>query len=424
MRGLILGLTATLALSQWSAASEAGDRLAERLYAGAALAAHQDYIDQCPAAADACFGAGLIELISAVEGLSQSLYRHGAVLPNAPAAAMMLGIDAGMPSAPTNPNPEPLTYGGLRAILEEFVSSLDQARDYFELGGTEDPYVLIVDPLRVRFDIDGDGAVGDAETLGTLMAGMFDLPDAMSMDAKARSKLGDAGLGDTTIGFDRADALWFAGYTQVTAAPIDLLLAHDFSEFYAAVLHRVFPEAGLPMQQHSRGQGTMILDPDSDTFIADVIAGLHTADFPVTDSERLAGVLDRLAAVTALSRQNWDAILAETDDQRELVPSPSQTSLVPGQLVTQDIVDAWLETLDVVDQILAGELLLPHWRFRQGFDLKAYFETATETDIVMIFTGHGALPFLADGPVADAESFAAGNAVFGSDWLNFAIWFN
>jgi len=131
-----------------------------------------------------------------------------------------------------------------------------------------------------------------------------------------------------------------------------------------------------------------------------------------------------LLEITSLSRRNWDAILAETDDERELVPSPRQTSIIPEHAVTDEVVDAWLATLDTLDTILEGELLLPHWRFRQGFDLKAFFETAEETDLVMLFTGHAALPFLADGPVADAESFAQGNRVFGDSWPNFVLWFN
>jgi hypothetical protein len=166
------------------------------------------------------------------------------------------------------------------------------------------------------------------------------------------------------------------------------------------------------------------MDADSDAFLADLIAAIHTADFPVTDAPRLAGVLERLKAITAFSRRNWELILAETDDNRELVPSPSQTSLLPGMTVTQETVDAWLATLATVDQILDGELLVPHWRFVQGFDLKAWFETATETDLVMLLAGQGALPFIKPGPIADAQSFAEANRVFGAEWLNYAFWFN
>src|SRR5690606_19689946 len=136
---------------------------------------------------------------------------------------------------------------------------------------------------------------------------------------------------------------------------------------------------------------------------------IHTAQFPVTDSARLANVRLRLKAITSFSRQNWQAILAEIDDNRELVPSPAQTSLLPDQQVSEDIVAAWHDTLDKLDLILDGELLLPHWRFSQGLDLKAYFETAKETDIVLLLTGHAALPLLRDGPIADAQSFAEAN---------------
>ncbi len=419
MHRLMIAAALSASLTSFAAAGETGESLAQRLYEGTAPQARQEFADACGRdETDACFGLGLIELIDGVQGLSQALYRHGASAPDVPAAAMLLGISADAPDTMRNPDPEPLTYEGMRTILGDFVIALDKARGHFELAGASGDYVLMIDPLRVRFDINGDGEVGAGEHLGQVLA------DALGPEAfKVKTKPGKP-LPDTSIGFDRADAIWLAGYTQITAAPADLLLAHDFSRFFNAIFHRFFPQAGLPMQDYSRGRGTALLDEESDGFIADFIAAIHTADFPVADSARLANVRDRLKTITALSRQNWEAILAETDDNRELVPSPSQTSLLPDQTVTEEVVAAWHATLDTLDLILDGKLLLPHWRFSQGFDLKAYFETATETDLVMLLTGQGALPFLRDGPVADADSFAAGNRVFGDSWPNFAIWFN
>ncbi|MBB4051605.1 hypothetical protein GGR20_001241 [Devosia subaequoris] len=398
-------------------ASEAGDRLAEVLYAGEAAGQRPYFEEQCAVPhTDACFGLGLIHLIGAVEGLSQGFYRHGAVTPRLPAAAMMLGLDADLSSGPPNASPEALDYAGLRQILSDFVTGLDRAQASFEKAGAEGDYVITLDPLRVRLDINGDGDVGERETLAMLFGEQLALPQGRSKGDKMVAP-------DLSIGFDRADAIWLAGYSQISAIPFDMLLAHDFSRLFEAVGHRLFPEAGLPMQDYSRG-GTLMMDPETDTFLADLIAGLHTSNFPIVDKDRFAGVQARMQAVTALSRQNWAAILQETDDNRELVPSPRQTSLVPGQPVTEEIVEAWMATLDRLDEILAGELLLPHWRFRRGFDLNAYFATATETDIVMLLAGQGALPFLKEGPIADAESFAEGNRVFGENWPNFAIWFN
>ena len=429
MRVLMAAATAALILPGAAMASDVGDQLAQRLYDGTLAEVREATIDRCiQYNADACFAAGLTELIGGVEALSQALYRHGATTPGTPAAAMLLGmgLDGGSTSAPANPNPEPLSYEQLRTMLGNYVVAMDNARDYFKQADTGS-FVVTIDPLRVRIDLDGDGTAREGETLGAMIGavgGFADIPapDGPPLGGKIKNK-GMEPAADTSIGFDNADAIWFAGYTQVVAAPLDLLLAHDFSEFFDAYLHRVFPEAGLPMQDYSTGS-TLFMDPDSDAFIADIVAALHTADFPVTDRERLAGVLERLNAIVALSRKNWELILAETDDNRELVPGPHQTSLVPDMPVTSETLEAWMATLSTVDQILAGELLIPHWRFKQGFDLKAYFETATETDVVMLFTGLGALPYLKDGPIADATSFAAANRVFGENWPGFALWFN
>lgn len=422
-----LALAATM-LPGMASASEVGEQLAQRLYDGNLAEIGDLALQRCEQLhTDACFALGLLDLVTAYEDLARAMYRHGATSPNSPAMAMLFGMGLEMPAASANTDPEPLSYQGLVDILEQFTATLDVASGHFQMAEVGAEFIILIDPLRVRIDLDGNGTAEAGETLGTLMGAVGNFADIPTPDAPppgGKSKTKDsASAPDATIGFDNADAIWFAGYSTVVSAPVELLLAHDFSEFFDAYLHRVFPKAGLPMQEHAQG-GTLLMDADSDAFIADIIAALHTADFPVTDAARLASVRERLLSITALSRKNWELILAETDDHRELVPSPAQTSLVPDMAVTEETVAAWMATLDRLDQILAGELLLPHWRFRQGFDLRAYFETATETDLVMLFAGQGALPFIKPGPIADAQSFAEANRVFGDNWPGFALWFN
>jgi hypothetical protein len=210
----------------------------------------------------------------------------------------------------------------------------------------------------------------------------------------------------------------------VLATQSDLLLAHDFEDFFNAALHRLFPGAGLPMETHPNG-GQLFMDRDSDALLADAIAMIHTINWPIIDRDRLIGARDRALRVLDLSRQNWNAILAETDDHLEFIPSPYQTPLAEQMTVTKEMVGAWRETLDVSEAILRGELLLPHWRYADlGFDLAAWFAAAERTDFVLLFTGLDALPFLKEGEIADARSFAAANTVFGGSIWNYAAWFN
>lgn len=405
----ILAVAAALAATVSAAqAGPAGDLLKQHLYAGtldaglAALSALKFADDT-----EARFGVGLLSFASGFEGLAQGFYRHGLDIRAGREFGMFFPV-------PVNPTPEPLDYDTFRALIDDFVVTLDRAEVAFQSARGGD-YVVPVDLMQLRFDLDADGKAGDDEMVGGLV---------LSMISGNQPVTGGEELPSVEIGFDAADAIWFSGYTQIFAAQGDFLLAHDFSQMFNATFHQLFPRAGLPMQPHSRGSLGLGLGGESDAGIADAVALIHTLDWPVADQARFQRVRERLLGVIALSRQNWDAILAETDDFRELVPAPGQTSIIPDVTVTEETVAAWRATLDTAEQILNGELLVPHWRFRQGFDLKSWFETSTHNDLVLLFSGVDALPYLKDGPVADVESFAAANAVFGNDWLGFAFWFN
>jgi hypothetical protein len=410
---VVLGALAMLIAP--SVAGEAGAITTDALYSGA-LADGLRKLEPLAAADDpeAWFGIGAIRVTQAIEGLSQALYRHGFAID---VAAPSLGIGYA-PPIPLNPNPEPLDYDGVRSILSTLVAGLDDARPAFETAAQSGDYVIEVNPLKIRVDANGDGKVEDGESL----AGLFALWNGTTIDQFAPPQPGQPPHFEF-VGFDRADGFWLAGYTEVIAAQADFLLAHDFSGFANATFHRLFPKAGFPMQDFGEG-GMLMLDPRTDTGIADVIAGIHTLDWPVMDAARLRGVRDRMLAVLDYSRKNWTAILEETDNNHELLPSPSQTAIFPDAAVDEAKVAAWMVTLDKARDVLDGRLLMPHWRFRQGFDLRVYFETAKETDLVMILTGMGAVPFLREGPIASGEDFRAIQEAFGSDWLGYAFWFN
>jgi len=403
-------------------AGESGDILRANIYAGTLDAGLATLQPKAAGDQEARFGVGVLEFFSGIEHFTQALYRYGLVAP---------GTDAGLALSvpiPTNPNPEHLDYDKVRSVIGRLVDEMDKAKGDLVAAGATGDYVVTLDPEKFRIDINGDGKGDDSEAVGGILTREFrsngaEMP-APQTDAPATdTPAAPAKPVDTNFGFDRADAIWLAGYSQVFAAQGDFFLAHDFSELVNSTFHRLFPRAGLPMQDFA-GNGQLMIDPTTDANWADLIALIHTMNWPVIDAQRLKTVRERLKSVVALSRQDWDAIEAETDDNNEFMPSPKQTAHLPNGAITAEMISAWRSSLDIVDQILDGTLLLPHWRFKQGFDLKAYFETAKRTDLVMILTGYGALPFLRDGPVATADSFAAADKAFGGNLPGYALWFN
>jgi hypothetical protein len=411
-----IALGAAFMLTVPALAGEAGTITTDALYSGA-LADGLGKLEPLAAADDpeAWFGIGAIRLAQTAEALTQALYRHGFEVETGTTA---FGMGLILP-VPQNPNPEPLDYSGVRAILSDLVAGLDAARPAFEAAAQTGDYVIEINPLRIRIDANDDGRVEDTESL----AGIFAAWNGVTVDQLlAPPQPGEPPAFDF-VGFDRADGYWFAGYTQVIASQASFLLAHDFEEFTDALFHRLFPRAGFPLEGFV-AESMMMLDPQADTAIADLVAGIHTLDWPVADPAMLRDVRERMLAVLDYSRLNWATILEETDNNHELLPSPAQTPIFPGAMVDEARVAAWLLTLDKARDVLEGRLLLPHWRFRQGFDLKAYFESATESDLVMILTGLGAVPFLKDGRIATQEDFRAIEDAFGSDWLGYAFWFN
>ncbi|WP_127142909.1 hypothetical protein [Pelagibacterium montanilacus] len=424
LSALCFGLALTLApLPVLASGGTSADLLRDALYAGTSANAQPELAESAVAGdGQAAFGTGLLTFVSTIEGLAQALNRHGFDPGRAAARVpVFMGVPA-EPGAEPLADPEPLDYAQLRAYLEAFGDGMDAASEQLLAASADTDFVVEIDIGHIRLDLDGDGQGSEAEALGAMLFGAA-MTGAMAGGPDAPLDILAPGS-DLTFAFDGSDAIWLAGYAQVLAVQAEFLLSHDFSDFFDTAWHLLFPDAGLPMQDHTAAN-PLFFGTDSDTLLADSIAAIHTLDWPVADRERLAGVAERLGSILDLSRRHWDATLAETDDRLEFIPGPHQTPVHQQMAVTTEMVEAWRATLDTLDNILSGELLLPHWRFAdQGFDLARYFATAERTDLVLILTGYGALPFLGEGPIASAEDFAAANAVFGRSIWGYALWFN
>ncbi len=414
----IFALAIVMAVSAIGPArADTAETIREHLYTGTSAAGYEVMSTLAADDPEAAFGMALFRFLVGIEQLAQAFNAHGFSPEQGIFVSPLLGA-AGRIAAPDEAV-EPLSYQAMRSYLADFAVAMDEAKALLLTASESNEFAVEIDLLQIRIDLDGDGVGGEHEAIGAIlgqlggMGARLDISDAELIDVP-----------EARFAFDAADTIWLAGYSQVLALQADFLLAHDFEDFFGSFMHRFFPGAGLPMEQHLSGR-TFFMDRDSDLLIADAIAAIHTINWPVIEPERLANVQTRLLEIVELSRANWAAILDETDDHLEFMPGPHQTPVFPEMEVSKEMVQAWLLTLDSAEKIFAGELLIPHWRFTGlGFDLTQYLQSAERTDIVLILTGYGALPFLREGKIASAEDFEAGLEIFGDSIWGYALWFN
>jgi len=388
-------------------AGPAADKAAEHLYAGTLKAGTlelQAMALAAPGDAEAAAGLGALQFAAGIERFAQAMYRHG-LEPGGSSFGPLLRMPL-----PSNPAPEPLTYDGLRTIFQTLSADLDAAGATLARVG-EQPVKLPLATGRIRIDVDGDGTAGEGEQLIALAFG-----DSAPAEFKAQNEA-------FVVAFDTADIYWLQGYAHLLASVADFWLAFDFRETFDLTFHIIFPRAGLPNGAALKTGATMGgMEADE---IADLIALIHLIDWPVADRARLQGLAARGLAVIELNRKTWAAARAETDDDREWLPAPGQKSgVMAGMEVTDERIDAWLAALTEAEAVLNGSKLAGHWRFQKGFSLPRVLAEMQSFDLVLWVTGHAALPFLADGPIADGEAFANADRVFTGDLLTYAFWFN
>ena len=225
---IALALATTPALG-----SEFSNTFQEELNAGQTAIINdvaREALSETPDHAEAEFALGVAQFLSA-EGLGQGLHRYG--LRNE-IRHDTLGL-AGLPflrlPVPTNPDPEQVTYEGLREVLANFVDDLATAEATFA-SINNGSIALELNLGAVRIDLDGDGKGGAQEEL----AEIFDaLNGRMSVDRN-----------DLRFAFDESDVPWPRGYCHLLMAIADVPLAYDWERAFDATFHGVFPASDMP----------------------------------------------------------------------------------------------------------------------------------------------------------------------------------
>lgn len=367
--------------------------------------------------AESLYAQGAVAFFGALEALGQGLHRHGFDSPRSFLLPLMR-----LP-VPENPAPEPLTYEGFRAILADFHDRMDAAAATLASIPADADLGIEVDMAKLAVDLDGDGRFAPEESAAAVVAALSD-PRGRGAGADHQPPPG------LSFRFDRADAIWLEGYANVLMAQADFWLAHDFEKAFGNSFHMVFPKAGLPLQdalvpaQDGMAGGIAA----SEWRIADFISFVHLVDWPVAEPDRRRDARRHMLEMIRLSRENWKAIRAETDNEREWLPGPHQTgtNALTGMEVGEEQVEAWHEVLAVTEDLLEGRRLMPHFRITgKGMNLKRFFDEPEAFDLVLTITGPGAVPYLEEGDILTSQEWADLRRRFGREgFLPFAIWFN
>ncbi|MBL8894315.1 MAG: hypothetical protein JNJ53_06915 [Rhizobiales bacterium] len=385
--------------------------MGERLRAGELARLEQDLSQRLaaqPKDDQARFALGAAQFLRTVEGLAQGMYRYGLQAPR----DMQRNLPFFRFPLPRNPAPEKLDYEKMRDVFKAALDGFVQT-DATLAGLGDNDIKLPISIGLARLDLNGDGKVGEQEELWRVL-------DASLGGGNISQEQAERFI----ITFDRADAAWLRGYTNLLSALIEFMLAHDGKASFDVSAHMLFPEAGLPnaaLEQQNRAPD-QYFDMAS---IADVLAAIHLMHWEVREPERMKSALSHLEIMVAMSRESWRFILAEADDEAEWIPSPKQKNAVlTGIIVTQQTVDGWMAVLDEFSAILAGKKLVPHWRLDKGINLRRAMLEEKVFDPILWVQGSAALPFLEDGPVTETQTWDRIMTMLQGNFLGYAVWFN
>lgn len=445
-----------LALQVPAAAQTFAENFDELLKAGRIGAAEQaaaDRVAAVPGDAQAQFALGAAQFLGAVEGVGRGLYDLGLIAEPAE-ESLIAELPVLRLPVPSNPNPQPMTPEALRKIFSDFGSRLDQAEKTLA-AVPPGPVQLPVEAGEIRLDFAGTGSPATMSSLAALWSRISGLEP---------EELG-------AIRFDEGDVLWLRGYAHLLQGITDMVLAHDFSRSVDLTFQDLFPSsnvASAPLREAAQQQRLIVaaigdkckmpawyydrvygtaggdFTPAEKAQIedvwacqraqtalwaastADLVAFLHLMDWPVVEPARMTSARQHLLDMIALSRQSWTLILAETDDDREWLPSPQQTGPFLNLRVTELSLAGWNSFLDEAEGVLQGKLLIPHWRFPpdRGLNIRRMFEEPRRFDLVLLLSGSDAIPYIEKGPLAPDSTMEDAVHVLDGGPLAYFFWFN
>lgn len=268
----------------------------------------------------------------------------------------------------------------------------------------EGAFAVEVQLSDIWLDINSDGARQEWESVLILMNGLGAVPASSDFDGIVR--------------FDTADAEWLAAYVHVLAGMAELTLSLDPTTAIADVT-----EGRAGLEALGGVQPDFFSGRDD---VPDVIAATLLTLRGVPDAERTRAAHGHFLSMIAHNRAFWSEVGEESDNDREWLPNPQQSSAF-GVEVSAEMAAGWQGVLVEIEDILNGERLVPYWRVGRpdvGVNIETLLREPGDMDLILWIQGSAAVPYLEEGEVADLEAWERFTRMTRGDGLMFAVWFN
>ncbi len=384
---------AVLFLVALPASAQSVDKLIRDSWSGkvgdASLTATADRLEAAlkgaPNDANAQAALGVVRFLESGQLIVQRMYTHGAF--NLPVqASMIVGAGGDGRNIGFNGDPKPISYEQFRASIQDWIDAVARAEK--ELAAVGDEEIKVRLPIGLaRFDLNMDGEASDREQLWWMLTAV-----------QQRFRPSQEKADEFEIAFDRGDVAWLRGYCHVCMAVGEFLLAHDTSDLFERAGHLFFSKNATPFEFLKGSRKSFAFGTGIDA--SDAIAFVHLLNFDVVEPDRMAAARAHLLETITLAHEMWRWFDAETDDDREWIPNPTQRdAAIPDAAITADMRDVWLRTLSETEDMLHGRRLLRFWRGNgeQGVNVQRFFLDPRPFDLVLWIQGSAAQPYLEEG---------------------------
>lgn len=387
-----------------------------------AIVAQQAIVTADPDDQNKQFRLGMMQFLRAIEGLGQDHHRFGLM------SGQQMTIPLMRLPVPANDKPDKLTYQEARGMIQRLLERLTDAQKTLAAIKTDGTEIRVpVNLADLKLDLNRDDELTVDESILYITA-------AVQRGGRAPN----TAIPDSfPVVFDNADVSWLEGYTHVLSGFCEVALAYDWKKQFDTSAILFYPNVETPYEfLHDETRESVMSFSTSSIF--DLVAFLHNINYECVEPKRMRAALEHMEAVVTCSRRTWSLIEKETDDDREWLPGPKQTSIMGSLRITQQIVGSWNDVTDEFEALLKGKKLAPFWRGTQGgringaqvwnkklgINVRKIFTEPANFDLALWIHGSGLQPYLEEGDISSPEDWRKFNRAFGSRFWNFAFWIN